>query len=209
MPFDTIAKNSERLINEAFDAFQKKHYATSTALSIFSIEEAAKFVICKRERKREDIPRKRVFKHEVKHEEIGKLFWYWAIFSVLSETFKDFKTFAESKPDTDPKTMEFIGNLSGGDAVDLMRYHMFTNEEEMREYVKKEFSHPELLEISEAGKSGAVEALRRKCLYVDLSEDRSDVTSSPDEISEEDANEWLKIAWFGQEYIKLANRIWN
>ena len=209
MSFDTISRNSERLFNEAFSAYHERRFATATALSIISIEEAAKYVICKREKKRPDIPKKRVFRHEVKHEEIGELFWYWAIFSVLSDTFKDFKSFAEKAPEADSNTMELIGNLTGGDAVDFIRFHMFNNAEEMRAYVKERFKHPELLEISEAGNSGAVELLRRRCLYVDLNKNRDEVTSSPDEITEDDANEWLKIAWFGQEYIKLANKIWQ
>lgn len=140
---------------------------------------------------------------------MGELFWYWAIFSVLSDTFNDFKSFAEALPEADQKTMELIGGLSGGDAVDFIRFRMFKTEDEMRSYVKERFAHPELLEVSEAGNMGAVEALRRRCLYVDLSEGRDSITSSPEEVTEADANEWFKIAWFGQEYIQLANKVWS
>lgn len=208
-PLDAIAMNSTRLYREASSALVAKRFATATTLAIFSIEEAAKYIIFKREAKRPELAKKRVFKHPVKHEEMGEFFWYWAIFSVLSDTFKDFKSFAEELPEADPKTMEFIAGLSGGDAVDYLRCYMFKNETEMRAYVKERFAHPELLEVSEAGRTGVVEALRRRCLYVDLSEGRNSITSSPESITEADANEWLKVAWFGQEYIQLANRVWG
>ena len=87
-----------------------------------------------------------------------------------------------------------------------MRFHMFKDEDEMRIHVKERFKHPELLQISESAKSGIIENLRKKCIYVDLSSDRKAIMSSPDEITEEEANEWMKIAWFGQEYIKMIKR---
>lgn len=208
-PLDAIATNSTRLYQEALRCFSAQQFATATAMAIFSFEEAAKYAIFKREAKRPELPKKRVFKHEVKHEEMGELFWYWAIFSVLSETFNDFKSFTTTLPEADPKTMEFIASLSGGKAVDFIRYNMFKTEAEMRSYVKERFAHPELLEVAEAGSSGAIEALRRRALYVDLSLDRGTVITSPETIAEGEANEWLKVSWFGQEYIKLANNVWG
>lgn len=208
-PLDAIAGNSTRLYHEAIDTLVVKRFATATALAVSSFEEAAKYVIFKREAKCPKLPKKQIYKHEVKHEEIGELFWDWAIFSVLSDTFKDFKSFAEALPEADQKTMEFVAGLSGGDAVDFIGGHMFKTEDEMRTYVKECFAHPELLEISKAGREGAVEKLRRRCLYVDLSKGCDSITSSPEEVTETDANEWLKIAWFGQEYIQLADKVWS
>jgi len=208
-PFESIAANSTRLYREALGCLSRQEFATATALAIFSFEEAAKYAIYKREAKRPSLPKKRVYKHEVKHEEMGELFWYWAIFSVLSRTFDDFKSFTGARPESDQKTMEFIVGLSGGDAVDFIRYNMFKTEAEMRAYVRERFVHPELLAVAEAGSSGAIEALRRKALYVDLSSELDAVVTSPESISEADVNEWLKVAWFGQEYIKLAQKVWG
>lgn len=207
--FDVIAKNSERLFDEALQCLSARRFATATALAIFSFEEAAKYVIYKREDKYPDSPKKRIFKHEVKHEEIGEFFWDWAIYSVLSKTFNEFKSFAHSLPKADQKAMNLIGLLSGGDAVDYLRYKMFKDEIEMREFVKQNFEHPELLEVSGAGRTGDIEKIRRSAIYVDLSSNRDVVLTSPESITEIETNEWLKIAWFGQEYIKLAQKIWN
>jgi AbiV family abortive infection protein len=207
-PFDAVARNSARLFHEGISALEAKRFATATALAIFSIEEAAKYVIFVREAKRPQWPKKLVFRHEVKHEEMGEYFWYWAIYAVFSDTFKDFKSFAERQPRADPKIMDFIASLSGGQAVDFIRFNLFDTEAEMRAYVKQHFAHPELLEIAEAGSGGVVEVLRRRCLYVDLSDNRDSVRSSPESVTEAEANEWLKVAWFGQEYIKLADRVW-
>ena len=69
-----IEDNSKRLYLEALGALNTEHFATAVALSIFSFEEAAKYVILKRQAKRPELPKKRVFRHEVKHEEIGELF---------------------------------------------------------------------------------------------------------------------------------------
>ena len=207
--FDVIAKNSERLFDEALQCLLERRFATATALAIFSFEEAAKYVIYKREAKFPDLPKGHVFRHEVKHEEIGEFFWLWAIYSVLSKTFKEFKSFAYSLPDADQQAVNLIGSLSGGDAVDYLRYKMFKDEDEMREFVKQNFEHPELLEVSGAGRTGDIEKIRRRALYVDLSPNRDAILTSPDSITEIETNEWLKIAWFGQEYIKLAQKIWN
>jgi AbiV family abortive infection protein len=207
-PLETIAANSTRIYSEALHCSLRKEFATATALAIFSFEEAAKFAIYKREAWRPSLPKKRVYKHEVKHEEMGELFWYWAIFSVLSKTFDEFKSFATTLPEADQDTMDFIAGLSGGSAVDFIRQGMFQTEDEMRTYVKERFPHPELLDVAAAGSSGAIEALRRRALYVDLSRDKNQVTTSPESLSEADATEWLKVAWFGQEYIKLARAVW-
>ncbi|MEZ5615389.1 MAG: AbiV family abortive infection protein [Rhodocyclaceae bacterium] len=206
---NAIEANSRRLYLEALEALEVKHFATSTALAIFSFEEAAKYVILKRESKRPELPKKRVFRHEVKHEEMGELFWYWAIFSVLTKTFEDFKAFTSTLPEPDPKVMKMINGLSGGDAVDFLRYSMFATEEEMREHVRKKFPHPELLSVATAGSTGQIELIRRRALYVDPAPDLQSVLSSPQSIDQEEAKEWLKIAFFGQEYVKLAKRIWN
>jgi AbiV family abortive infection protein len=45
----SIEKNSLRFYNESFEAFFKKKYATAIFLAIFSIEEAAKYVIVEKE----------------------------------------------------------------------------------------------------------------------------------------------------------------
>ena len=209
LPVHAIAANSKRLYDEAHQAFGEGRLATATALAIFSIEESAKHAILKRQAKRPNLPPKRITRHEIKHQEIGELFWYWAIYSVLSKTFQDFHSFASTLPDADKETLDFISRLSGGEAVDFLRYNMFKSEEEMRTYVHQNFPHPELLDISALGKSGAVEALRKRCLYVDLSSDGSGILSTPESVSQSDAIEWLKIAWFGQEYIALANRVWG
>ena len=206
---DAIEENSHRLYVEALGALGRKEFATATSLSIFSFEEAAKYVILKRQEYRPELPKKRIFKHEVKHKEIGDYFWSWAIFSVLTKTFEEFKSFATKLPEPDEKVIEMIQALSGGAAVDFLRYHMFANEEEMRQHVRDRFPHPELLEIASAGSSGKIEAIRRRALYVDPSPDLRGVLSSPNSIDTDEANEWLKIAFFGQEYIKLAKRIWN
>lgn len=207
--FDIIAENSKRLFDEALQCLSERRFATATALAIFSFEEAAKYVIFKREAKYPDSPKKGIFKHEAKHEEMGEFFWLWAIYSVLSKTFNEFKSFANSLPRADPQAMNFIGSLSGGDAVNYLRYKMFKNEDEMREFVKQNFDHPELLDVSGAGRTGDIEKIRRRALYVDLSPNRDAILASPDSITEAEANEWLKIAWFGQEYIKLTQTIWN
>lgn len=209
LALDAIEENSRRLYLEALGALDRKQFATVTALAIFSFEEAAKYVILKRQARRPELPKKRVFRHEVKHEEIGELFWHWAIFSVLTKTFEDFKSFTSTLPDPDPKLIEMIQGLSGGNAVDFLRYNMFENEEEMRLYVREWFPHPELLDVATAGSSGEIEAIRRQALYVDPSPDLNSVLSSPSSIGNNDANDWLKIAFFGQEYIKLAKRLWN
>lgn len=206
---DAIEENSRRLYIEGLSALEAKHFATATALSIFSFEEAAKYAILKRETRRAELPKKRVFRHEVKHEEMGEFFWYWAIFSVLTKTFEEFKSFTTTLPDPDPKLMEMISGLSGGDAVNFLRYNMFETEEEMRAHVRKGFPHPELLEVATAGSSGQIEAIRRRALYVDPSPDLQSVLSSPRSIGATEANEWLKIAFFGQEYIKLAKNVWR
>ena len=206
---EAIEMNSRRLYLEALDAFYGKRFPTATALSVFSFEEAAKYVILKREAKRPELKRKRVYWHEVKHEEMGEFFWYWAIFSVLTKTFADFKTFTSSLPELDPKVMEMINGLSGGDAVDFLRYNMFGSEEEMRAHVRANFPHPELLDIAAAGSSGWIESIRRRALYVDVSSDLNTVISSPESVGENDTEEWLKIAFFGQEYVKLAKKVWN
>src|SRR3546814_299082 len=140
---------------------------------------------------------------------MGEFFWGWAIFSVLSNTFDDFKSFASSSPECDSMTMELIASLSGGKAVDCIRYHLFDTEAEMRAYVKERFPHPALLDVSESGRTGAIETLRRRALYVDLSPDGGAVGTTPESITANEANEWLKVAGFGQEYIKLANNVWN
>ncbi|MEW5903143.1 MAG: AbiV family abortive infection protein [Pseudomonadota bacterium] len=209
LALDAIEDNSRRLYIEALGALDAEHYATAVALSIFSFEEAAKYVILKRQAKRPELPKKRVFRHEVKHEEIGELFWYWAIFSVLTKTFEDFKSFTSALPDPDPKVVEMIQGLSGGNAVDFLRYNMFASEDEMRAHVRTHFPHPELLDVATAGATGKIEAIRRQALYVDPSPDLNLVLSSPSSIGNSEANEWLKIAFFGQEYIKLAKRLWN
>ena len=206
---DAIEENSRRLYVEGLGALEAKHFATATALSIFSFEEAAKYVILKRESKRPELPKKRVFRREVKHEEMGELFWYWAIFSVLTKTFEDFKSFTNTLPDPDPKLMEMIRGLSGGDAVDFLSYNMFKTEEEMRAHVREGFPHPELLEVATAGSSGQIEAIRRRALYVDAAPDLQSVVSTPRSIGETEVNEWLKIAFFGQEYIKVAKSVWS
>lgn len=206
MILQVIEKNSTRLFKEAFEALIDKNYSTATFLSIISIEEAAKYVILEREKRRPELEPIKIYQHKIKHEEMGEFFWYWAIYAVLSETFSDYKTFAEEMPEIDSKTMDFINSLSGGDAVDFIRFNMFKNKDEMRAHVKERFNRPDLLELSGSAKKGVVENLRRKCIYVDLSVDRGSVISSPEEITEDDANEWLKIAWFGQEYIKLMKR---
>jgi AbiV family abortive infection protein len=202
----SIEKNSLRFYNESFEAFFKKKYATAIFLAIFSIEEAAKYVIVEKENRRPELTPKKIYQHKIKHEEIGEFFWYWAIYSVLSETFKDFKSFAENLPKIDSETLKFIQKQTGGDAVDFIRFNMFKNEEEMRVYVKERFEHPELLEVSKSAKEGIIENLRKRCIYVDLSQDRKSIITSPEEISEDEANEWMKIAWFGQEYIKLVKK---
>ena len=79
-PLEAIATNSTRLYREALRCLSGQQIATATALGIFSFEEAAKYAIVKREAKRPELPRKRILKHEVKHEEMGEFFWYWAIF---------------------------------------------------------------------------------------------------------------------------------
>ena len=86
---------------------------------------------------------------------------------------------------------------------------MFSSEEETRAYVRERFPHPELLDVAAAGSSGQIEAIRRRALYVDVSRDLQSVLSSPRSIGETEAKEWLKIAFFGQEYIKLAKKVWN
>jgi len=209
LALDAIEENSKRLYLEALSALNSERFATAVALSIFSFEEAAKYVILKRQAKRPELPKKRVFRHEVKHEEIGELFWYWAIFSVLTKTFEDFKSFTNALPDPDPKAIEMIRGLSGGNAVDFLRYNMFESEDEMRAHVRERFPHPELLDVATAGATGKIEAIRRQALYVDPSSDLNSVLSSPSSIGNNEANEWLKIAFFGQEYIKLAKRLWN
>lgn len=209
LALDAIEENSRRLYLEALGALNRKEFATTTALSIFSFEEAAKYVILKRQAKRPELPKKRIFRHEVKHEEMGELFWYWAVFSVLTKTFEDFKSFSSKLPDPDPKVIEMIQGLSGGDAVNFLRYNMFESEEEMRAHVRERFSHPELLDVAAAGSAGEIETIRRRALYVDPSPDLNSVLSSPRAIGADEANEWLKIAFFGQEYIKLAKKLWN
>jgi AbiV family abortive infection protein len=204
-----IEQNSKRLYEEALSALGREEFATATALAIFSFEEAAKYVILKRQAKRPELPKKKVFRHEVKHEEIGDLFWYWAIFSVLTKTFEDFRSFTSELPDPDPELVKMIQNHSGGDAVNFLRYNMFESEEEMRAHVRERFSHPELLDIAAAGSVGEIEKIRRKALYVDPSPDLNSVISSPLTITNDDANEWLKIAFFGQEYVKIARGLWN
>lgn len=209
LALDAIEENSRRLYLEALGALDREQFATATALSIFSFEEAAKYVILKRQAKRPELPKKRVFRHEVKHEEIGELFWYWAIFSVLTKTFEDFKSFASTLPDPDPKLIEMIQGLSGGDAVNFLLYSMFESEEEMRSHVRERFPHPELLDVATAGSSGEIEAIRRQALYVDPSPDLNSILSSPRSIGNNESSGWLKIALFGQEYIKLAKGLWN
>lgn len=208
-PLIAIETNSKRLYDEAVAALGVGNFSTSIALAIFSFEEAAKFAIVKRESYRPELPRKRITRHHVKHEEIGEIIWYWAIYSVLSETAENFKFFTAQLPNVNTQTMEFIEALSGGEAVNFLRYNMFQTEGEMRVYVKERFGHPELLEIVEAGRSGAIETIRRKALYVDLTDDRTEIVTTPIDFTHDDAVEWLKIAWFGQEYIALSKRIWN
>src|SRR3546814_6732465 len=74
----------------------------------------------------------------------------------------------------------------------------------MRAYVKERFPHPALLDVSESGRTGAIETLRRRALYVDLSPDGGAVGTTPESITANEANEWLKVAGFGQEYIKRS-----
>src|SRR3546814_15941928 len=117
-----MAAKSTRRYRQALRCLSGQQFATTTALAMLSIEEAAKDAIVKREAKRPSSPRKSIFRHEVKHEEMGEFFWGWAIFSVLSNTFDDFKSFASSSPECDSMTMELIASLSGGKDVVCSRY---------------------------------------------------------------------------------------
>lgn len=194
-----IYDNSLRLLDDAVHMLERERFSTATALAIFSIEESAKFVIKAREAVRDDLTRKKVYKHEVKHEEIGDYFWYWAIYSVLTDTFADFKKFVQEKGDK--KTMEVIEHLQGGEAVDFLRFHMFKDETELKEFVKERFRYPAYLEISESAKSGEIEKLRRRCLYVDLSNDYT-LISDPREITKDEAEYWVMVARFGLMYMQ-------
>ncbi|WP_430229000.1 hypothetical protein [Nitrosomonas communis] len=205
LALDAIEVNSGRLYLEAFGALEREQFAATIALSIFSFEEAAKYVSLKHQAKRPELPKKRFFKREVKYDEIGELFWYWAIFSVPTQTFEDFKSFASTLPDPDPKLIQMMQGLSGEDVVDFLRYNMFSSEEEMRPHVRKRFPHPDLLDVAATGASGKIEAIRRRVLYVDPLPDLNARLSSSQSIGNDEANKWLKIAFFGQVSQVISN----
>jgi len=194
-----IYDNSLRLLNDATLLLENGRFPTATAMAIFSIEESAKFVIKARKTNRKDLPEKKIYNHEVKHQEMGEYFWYWAIYSVLTDTFVEFKKFAESN--SDKKLLSITKELEGGNAVNFLRFNMFKDEVELKEYVKDRFPYPKYLEISELAKDGEIELLRRRCIYVDLSKNLESI-SDPKDVTREEAEYWVMVARFGLAYMQ-------
>jgi AbiV family abortive infection protein len=200
-----VAKNAIRLFDDAELLFKNGRYPTAVAVAIASIEAAGNFVIRSREASHGQAPSSKPPKHHAKHYELGWFYWKWATWQVLRDTFEDFKSWVQKRPEHSG-FYEQIKDLDHGEAVDFLQAYMFKSEEELHAYLKERFPHPKYLGVRGMAQSQRIEETRRTGLYCDVDLNYK-VTRNPESLTKADAEEWLNHASFAISHMKTWHDI--
>jgi AbiV family abortive infection protein len=208
--FALIYNNALRLLEDAELLFDSARYASSTALALFCIEEAGKFIIAVRD---DDprFPRSRdIIPHKIKQAELGVAYWQLALWDVMTDEFNRLKGWLQTRKEADAdEYLIYLSSLKSNEAVQHMISVIGKSDpERVERLIRGKYPHRDRLDHLERALSGQLDRSRKSAIYVDL-KPNGQPTSDPFTLGPDEAAEWLEDARVAVVFAQMWGRMQN